>query len=389
MIFVLQRNIAFLALFFMFFPWLSFGLNNSDIQPWSLIFSLLYLLLFFEKKITYPSMLFFFAFICSFFISIAYDKYDFLMLRGVANYFSVFLYFFVYYSISKKYNLLRLVIIFNVIWLFVGALQIIFNASIFDFIVSVRTSDSRGVTGLSPEPTYYGMYLFFISWIVILESDYMRLKAKICKVLVFLNVIYIIFIAKSSMILLFLILIIPFLIIGQLSIKKMVIVSFTLISLITLTYINIDMLEGTRIYNIFNSLFRYGVMSIVSDASVNSRLVHVYVSIVSSLNDFMLPHGFHSFGDKLVNLLSYNQYFFHGQYTNKIMSWFGSVFFELGWFSVFIYGGIFASIYNRKEVLKSICNILFLFLILNSAIPLAFPLISILLASFYAKKHTC
>ena len=104
-----------------------------------------------------------------------------------------------------------------------------------------------------------------------------------------------------------------------------------------------------------------------------------------AVNNFLIPAGFDAFvhiKDKLDS--TYNYYFWssglYGEPSNKIMSWSGDWLFQLG-----IFGLIFVSylLYISSDGSRIRRAELFLLtILLCSAVPVAFPLISMLLALY-------
>jgi len=151
-----------------------------------------------------------------------------------------------------------------------------------------------------------------------------------------------------------------------------------------------EILQGSRVeqlitkINIDNSILKI----IVSDHSINSRTEAVFFSVVGTFDNYLIPGGLDSFIDVRKSMLEdYNvsEYFFNRSESNKIMSWLGSILYELGIFGFFLIIIIFKTIY--KSFKGSLFYYGALLVILLSAVPVAFPLVPMLFALIvYNKK---
>ena len=142
-----------------------------------------------------------------------------------------------------------------------------------------------------------------------------------------------------------------------------------------------DELLGTRLYSLSVLLFEKSVMEIViMDASVNSRVESVYFSLVGFYKNYFLPGGFDTFIEMRRQIFdtSETKYFLNRYESNKIMSWVGSILYELGIFGFMVTVLFFKAMHTNSR--GAIFYITPLFFILFSAIPLAFPLVPMIIA---------
>ena len=142
-----------------------------------------------------------------------------------------------------------------------------------------------------------------------------------------------------------------------------------------------DVLLGTRLYSLTVLLFEKSIMEIIiMDASLNSRVESVYYSLVGFYNNYFLPGGFDTFIEmrKQIFNTSENKYFFNRYESNKIMSWVGSILYELGIFGFMVTVFIFKAIHTNSR--GCIFYIITLIVILLSAVPVAFPLVPMVIA---------
>lgn len=353
-----------------------FGFPQFDSQPFSTLFafSFLFLLLiagkFFrpQKELIYSLC---FVVAGCFIAILPGNNLNLMSLRAIAGYCSIFLYYLAYEHYLRHFGFpLKIFQFFVLTWILIGLLQLI-EPSIVSNFVAQRTSLGRGVTSLSPEPTHFGIFLFFSSWLILIFKNY---KADKVNLLIFLSALLsILFLAKSSMTLLF-VLIAIFFYSAYLFIRKRFIqlflmnYIFILLCILLFVYISPD----NRILDMILKILNNGFYFFLSDESAYSRLSDIIFPFIGLLENHLLPGGFTSFGKQF--------YMFHDlifwptyQDGKKIMSWTMSMWYELGFF------GVIAWFYLLKLSLikastRTILEIFFLFLLLFTAIPALFPL---------------
>ena len=122
------------------------------------------------------------------------------------------------------------------------------------------------------------------------------------------------------------------------------------------------------------------------DASINDRLLNVVFPYFGLIFNNGLPGGLHSYNDMSIFLVDYfDGYFWSGLGSNKILSFIGAIIYELGIFGVIFILYMYMFLSDRRNS-NRIFELLLLFILLNSAIPLAYPMIPILMAIMYYKK---
>jgi len=150
----------------------------------------------------------------------------------------------------------------------------------------------------------------------------------------------------------------------------------------------------TRISQLTNKYFSstdYGVIdSILSviqrDASINDRVSNVVFSIYGFFYNLGIPGGYHSFSEMTLLLAKeFNGFFWFGFGSDKVMSFFGSFVYELGILGLLIIAHIFYLISNRCRK-ERFYELLVLFVIMNSAISVLFPLFPLLIVLLYLNK---
>ena len=168
--------------FFCFFPFISLINTNTDLQPYALILSIIYLILLsctsgctFPKKLGGILIVFIGATFVLLFSSVFINNF-FILIKAYASYLSIFVITFATYNILKMDGGLneRLVKVFIIIWLVIGLVQTFINRKFLLFIVPLlRTSTSRGVAGVFSEPSFYGYMCFFA---MLLAMDFKKNK---------------------------------------------------------------------------------------------------------------------------------------------------------------------------------------------------------------------
>lgn len=373
----LQSFLIFIFLFVAFFPYIKFlpFEIGSDLQPYALIFSIL-LFVFVDK--TLPKEMLFLLFIALegtlvFFSSnIGLNE-----IRSFSSYWSLFLIAFATYSILKKYkhNVKQTVQLLIVLYFLIGAIQFLFDKSFLTFLThDWRTTDSRGVTNLMVEPTYYAIFC--------LLGCFIAYELKLKKRYIFLLIFQIFIFSKSSMLIVLLLLFLALkLLFLRCGFKEILVVFiFAIFVSLLLTFYGYEhMFANLRITEIIISFITSPFDLLMLDKSINERLVHLFFSIDGWVtNFFIFPNGFSMFGKHLTESLpNYSEYFIVNNYGNKgmrIMSGYGAALYELG------IGGILLIwyVWHLQTMLTyPLYQKIFFLIFMFTAVPLAIPLVGI------------
>lgn len=370
-----------------FFPYLTFFTKKIDTSPYALLIATLFIISIKKLKLTKEFIVLFLLFISSIFIFFIGNK-DLISIRIIVGYYSIFI---VSYAVYYVYKLNKFMInkelfyLFTKIWFFVGLVQTILYPEFMTFLIDRSTSGGgRGVTGLAPEPTYYGtvaIFLFFVSYIT---------KYKL-KETIILTLIMIVFFSKSttSVLLFFLFLFIYFILF--ITNKKSIIYIFLLIILILIVTTS-GILNETRLYFLISEILKNPLIIFMADESMNARIWYIIGSFTESYNNYFLPHGYGVFREDFIKLLNVNSEYVHDYTyfvaTNKIMSGLGQMLYEIG-FLTFVYIGLFYWLSykyfgNFKE---SLFITLSFFISLITAIPLVLPFIGFLYGLLIVLSH--
>ncbi|MDA9040165.1 hypothetical protein N9I03_00360 [Gammaproteobacteria bacterium] len=377
----LNKSVGYVFIFFSLLPWVNFGLNSRDSQPWALLFGSIFLLTSFKNTFYKQDIFIFLLPLIAMLVWLLFSRniLDFIALRALINYSTISICLFAFLIFFRKYEFpMGLFIGINIIYLVVGVIQLYIPDIVSSIVISRGAGLSgRGVTSLAPEPTFFGIFLFFISFIFLVQSEF-KPSYKI-SILIFLNIIAIILLSKSSTVLLFVLLSIPVILATRLRL-------ITLILLILLStvmaFILYYFLEDSRMMILYELLREQGIAKLIFiDASVNDRVANVVYPIHGFYLNNFLPSGFHSFTEIHSYLNDYYLGFFnYGSGSTSILSYLGAFLYELGFMGLFFLIWIFIRMQNGTFSTFTDC-ILF-FILLNSSIPPSFPLIPLIIALF-------
>lgn len=382
--------VHFLGILFIMYSFNSyFGLAMFDSQPFPFLMALIFMLarfyiksgnlrtptLFIVTGILSATGILFGAFFWNF-------SFNMLFIRGIVNYASIFILMIAFYEYIRTYGFpIKILVFLNVLWLLVAILQL-YEPNIVSLFVAERTGAGRGVTSLSPEPSTFGFYLFFTSWIYLIVTDYD--PPLYLKIFISLNVFSIFFLAISAMTIVFLFVSFCFYI--AFNFKKLMTLknfSFLVITILITLFVIFEILEGSRMERLFNSILNADLDRVMEgDRSVNSRLAHQILPIYIFFSNFGLPAGLQSFAAHVREIDPRIIEILWGNITNdKIMSWSATVVYELGLFGVLIL--VFLFIILLDGTLNRFGELLLLFVVLFSSVPLSYPLIPLILVIFY------
>lgn len=376
-------------LFVSFFSWVSFRLLEMDTQPWPLVALGLIILLYLQNG-EIPKVLWELLIITSLFCCIVLLEYraDFLTFRSLANYLGIFLAFSGYYLYRIKIgSTLKVIYAVNVCWLISGLIQTFLGPEVLDWLVWVRTSPQRGVTGLAPEATYYGVVLFFLSWLIVLEVRKIR---KLSVAFIVINFIFVIFVAKSTTTFLFYISSIPiFLFFGVKTYKGMIGLVGVFCIIVGSSFVIVQSLPQFRIADLIVGLWEDPKAVITADVSVNLRMQHAVLPFYISAIHFGVPQGAHGFSEKRDEVLGpfANLVQAEREVRDKIMSASGTLIFEQGIFVVLLIYFAWRYLGVRTMPRQQRAHLAVWAMLSVSAIPVAFPPLWFVWASLAARRQ--
>ena len=200
-------------------------------------------MLYFIKKIKFEPYIYFLLLpfllaLCIFIISSDIKS----SIRSVLGYLSIGLIPIVFYYILKNYILLFevLIKISTVVYFLVGVIQISFNQKFMSSLVNrMTTTENRGITSLSVEPTFYGLICLFL--LIIFFTTDIRNK----NIYIALLVIQIIFLAQSTMTILLIFLYAFYYLLFKINLR--VLLAFIMSSVLLIIFIfNTEIIAGTE-----------------------------------------------------------------------------------------------------------------------------------------------
>lgn len=326
----LRNPLYLIFLCFVFFPYIAFINFNTDLQPYAFLLSAVLFLTFIFRvtRVEFYLLIILIVSVLVLFIS----PITFNSIRSFTNYFSLFFISFVSFRVlrSERFSLNKIVVSTLIVWFIVSLIQQIYSESFLTSLVSeARTTANRGVTGLAVEPTALGIvFIFYIIYLLHQKIKYKQLLIIMC-------IIGIIFLAKSSMAVLFLLILFMCYIIFCFNFRvfiPVVILSLSGVSAISL-------MTGSRLKNIFFALINNPMDLLLIDASINARFFHIYFSIKGFIENYFLPNGYNRWVEYAQQQTSiyadYVIYEYFG-FKGRIMSGYGGALYELGIFGILI-----------------------------------------------------
>jgi hypothetical protein len=390
----------FFFLLLVFFPFVSFGLNSMDTQPWIILLSFFFFKDFFSKKIFNIVLVVSIIFILiQFLYFILFFKIDFFFLsRGIIGYI-IFIIVFFYQSKNIGLKFIQnydVIFKINYIYILVAIIQLFTTPFVTRFLVNVRTSEDRGVTSLTPEPTMFGIVLIFFILIYILllnESN----KRKIYT-LILINIFSILFLAKSATASLYLIL--GFIIWFLINFNSAKFWIYGIIILLGFYWLLTNYLfvyfDEVRLGYIFGNLFNGDFFLLLAkDQSIQDRILASIFPFKASYNNFFMPGGL----NLLISLQPIDISLFDIQFKQFhtgpiIMSLWGSLIAELGFVFILLFFVFSYLMFSQYMVLEKQSRNRFLFIYLMiivlgfTSFTISFPFLSFLIGSLPILKVT-
>lgn len=391
----MTKALSILTILTGLFPFSTIVSFGTDIQPWNVILLVTMAIIFFFRdrfNNINPNLFILFIpmFLALILITISTNNL-FAYTRSLLGYITIALSPIVYfYIISINFNrFVKILKISTYIWLSVALIQYFIDVSFFETILNrISTTESRGITSLSPEPTFYGIIGIFFILIFLTIND----KQK--KWYIFLWICQIFLLAQSSMAILFIIIFTFYLIVFRINMKIFFYLMLLIISLFfVLFFINLSNDLNIRVVTLITLFWDVGFDIANIDGSVNDRLSAIYFSILGTINNGFLPNGMGNYTSYLHEELLKYGYFWYVGITDRIMSYYGSALFELG-----IIGALIPLVYS-KIIIRAFAGrkrdmllyLMFLNTILFTTIQLSLSLIgmyiAVLLYNISQKPH--
>ena len=397
MLLFLTRNVARLFFIFALFPFLSFGTNSMDSQPFYIFLAILSFIFFSFSGLVFRKALdlIIISMIILLTLVLTTTNFDFLFIRATGSYFGFFIALIVSIIYFERFGIpVKTIAIANIIYIFAGLIQLILGPHILDFLVVPNgfPTHGRGDISLTPEPTFFGIVLFFFGWIHLVIYDYK--PPKIIALLIFINIVSIVFLAKSSMVIVFLI-VSAFVYLLRNIFKKKIINKILITSFVIFIflYFFVVIYDGARFSSIIRTFFAIegGLIDktlavVYWDGSINDRVLNVVFPYYGIVLNYGMPGGLHSYQAMSILLVEhFDGFFWSGLGSNKILSFIGAFIYELGVIGIISILYIYWFVKDNNNP-NRFFELILLFIVLNSAIAVALSLVPILIAIMYYKK---
>lgn len=369
-----------------FFPYIRVLPIGSDVQPTALVLGLCVFLASTTSRIPKETTPLLVVLVGAVLIAVI-TGVNATALRALANYFSLFIIAVATYGALKARRGLSTGFLSVTVWIwfFVGLIQTVVARSFLTFLLSnARSTANRGVVGLGPEPTSYGIHCLVL---MILVTDLCtgrqrkwNLAALVIQILLF---------ARSSMTVLFLALWgLAYLATRAGLVKSLIGAIFAsalgLGILQALAHLTITV-KGVRIFDIIRLVTAAPTLILVRDQSISDRVSAIVFSLAGAFQHWFLPHGFISWSAWVAEIgprtARYIPYYTAG---DRIMSGYGAAIFELGFLGLVIPYVVTraASVRYARDRKRFITIGIVLNLLLLTAVPLAYPPIGFLIGYF-------
>jgi hypothetical protein len=379
------------------FPFVSFGTNTMDSQPHYIILAFFSFVLFTLNGLVFRKAIDLIVFLMIILLTLVIfdNNFDFIFFRAIASYSGFIMTLIVSIIFFARFGIpIKTIVIANLIYILAALVQIIFGGFSTNFLIIPNNifepSTAGGAWSLAPEHTFFGIILYFFSWILLIIYDYK--PPKLISLLVLINILSIFVLAKSSMVIVFLVVTAFVFFISNIK-QKMNPIKILLIpiGLSIILFAFLQIFPGSR----FASLLVIGqggigfdkLLAIVHlDASINDRVLNVVFPYYGILINNGIPGGLHSFYEISLELVEhFDGYFWAGLGSNKILSFVGAFIYELGVIGVIFILYMYWFLKDKSNPNRSF-ELILLFTVLNSGIAVAFSLIPILMAIMYYKK---
>lgn len=369
-----------------FFPYIRIAPLGSDVQPTAVILGAIVILSSTSGRFPRAIVPLFVVMVSAGLIAVA-TGLNALTIRGLANYFSLFIISFAAYSALKaEGGLSRRFIATTIgIWFTVGFVQVAIRHDFLTILLSnARTTANRGVVGLAPEPTSYGIHCLIL---LLLVNELFGGREK--RLLGAALLVQVLLFARSSMAVLFLLIWgVAYLatragvirsMIGGLALGIVAVGAFELLARLA------ERIKGVRIFDLVRLVATAPALILVRDQSISDRVAGITFSFAGAFDGWLLPHGFTSWtrwvqeiGPRMIRYIPY--------YTagDRIMSGYGAAVYELGFIGLLIPYVVThaASLHYGTDRRRFVTVAVVLNLLFLTALPLAYPPVGFLIGYF-------
>lgn len=360
------------------FPYISIIPISSDTQPWSLALSIIGCVFLSTHIRLYPVHLALLLLATASVGMLILEGGGFGSLRNAVGYLSMF-----FISIMATYvmrdsrdTVMRFIDISIMVWLTVGIIQRLYLKDAFTFLLgSARTTETRGVISLAPEPTYFAtMILLMLLW----RASH---ELKIWHGLVLFVVV--ILLAASAQIVIVLLISAFVLTICLLFSPRYYPVAIAILTTGGIgAGVILVLLPATRLGTLVQLAIDNPSLILLQDASANERFVHIFAGLRSIVDKAFLPNGlitepWREYINTVIH--QYPSLFWVPQYGDRVYSAVGAILFQMGFLCLaLVVASIIAVVrWSRMIAYKITWSAAFV-LTLLTALPLSHPLIGVL-----------
>jgi len=379
-----NRVLIFFILFFVFFPYVfPLKILTSDLTPWILILSIIYLIFNpgISKKIDFRHLfVYFLAFIFAFFGLFLSDG-SLLEIQKIRALYPYLMIPFVLLAMGDIFESEKNIVFFRKIFFYLSLatfliifIQATVNQQLFAFLAGgVRTSIERGVTGLHKEPSIFAASLVFLYMI----SSLITIKWKI---FIHIAILVSVFLLVKSVVGIIYLLI--FILSGFFFRNPLIFLSFILLLILVSFFYTLDIAysEGWRITRIIEIVQKDSNLTALlsNDASTHDRFSQIYFSIMGFFTNNGMPHFYLEWQNYLQEAVKgfgwVREEVVWLSKSERVFSGYGGALFELGFMGlVYIVLPIYLIFKNLDTPSKRWSHSIALTSMMFSAIPLSFP----------------
>ena len=373
----MNRLALLIFIIYSFFPW--FGSPKFDMQPLYIgVVVFTFLVIFYNEPLSVENIGMLLVTMITLLV-ISFFAHDIaLLVRGISSYISIVLIICLSKFMASKYPISqKLLVLINTVWLVVAVLQI-WEPGVVSNFVAYRTTLNRGLPSLAPEPSFFSLILIFLIAFHILQLK-IQPKALMSKVFILLNIMAILFLAKSVIGLLMLIYAAFLFMAFKASLRALATsIAISIGLLVTLYY------QPESRLAVFSSIFFDDpTLFFLIDQSANERWLSLVLPIMLAFQDFFIPHGFESYVDQAYSFYNESDILIKPFESNKIMSVIGSMVYEMGFVAL---GIIFIALHRIRLTKFNLAMILFIAPVSLFALSVTFPLFWLFFSSLETKR---
>ena len=350
------------------FPYFQFIDGYRGVQPYVTgIFLIIFLFISVQKvKTTKPYFIFLIPIIFLILNYLNNGEINYLFYRNFFSYLTFSLIFFVYSVYLDLFNFPKKIYLYSVIiWFFAALLQVLFGEALFQNLIKQSTTAGRGVSSLATEPSFFGLQFSLLLTIIYIYvknfKTYLYILFGFFGLILSASVIAGWFYMNTYL--------------STLIYKRQLSLKYILLALggIIITFI---FLQNMRFGMLLLDIVKLDLTYLLSEESSSKRLYGAITPIVLSASNSFLP-----LIDPIEAITRFECLYCRNDY--KLASYLGNFIFHFGFIFLFFF---FLTLTKLKN-LKNFLVFFFLCLFLLFEIPIAHPLVSILILYYYKESR--